>query len=88
MAKHDVSEIRVFAPATVANVACGYDVPGFVIDAPCDEVLVRHSDIPGLRITKITGDAVAKVFASVPLPNQIYISKINPRGVHVVPSAK
>lgn len=49
-------EIRVFAPATVANVACGYDVLGFAIDAPGDEVVVRHSDKPGLRITKITGD--------------------------------
>ena len=50
------SEIRVFAPATVANVACGYDVLGFAIDAPGDEVVVRHSDKPGLRITQITGD--------------------------------
>src|SRR5210317_1013611 len=50
------SEIRVFAPATVANVACGYDVLGFAIDAPGDEVVARHSEKPGLRITKITGD--------------------------------
>ena len=49
-------EIRVFAPATVANVACGYDVLGFAIDAPGDEVVVRHSDVPGFRITQITGD--------------------------------
>ena len=49
-------EIRVFAPATVANVACGYDVLGFAIDAPGDEVVVRHSDTAGLHITKITGD--------------------------------
>lgn len=49
-------EIRVFAPATVANVACGYDVLGFAIDAPGDEIVVRHSDKPGLRITRITGD--------------------------------
>lgn len=51
-----VSEVRVFAPATVANVACGYDVLGFAIDLPGDEILVRHSEEPGLRITKITGD--------------------------------
>ena len=48
--------MRVFAPATVANVACGYDVLGFAIDAPGDEVVARLSDKPGLRITKITGD--------------------------------
>lgn len=49
-------EVRVFAPATVANVACGFDVLGFAIDAPGDEVVARHSEKPGLRITKITGD--------------------------------
>lgn len=49
-------EVRVFAPATVANVACGYDVLGFAIDAPGDEVVVRQSSEPGLHITKISGD--------------------------------
>lgn len=49
-------EVRVFAPATVANVACGFDVLGFAINAPGDEVLARHSDQPGLRISAITGD--------------------------------
>ena len=50
------SEIRVFAPATVANVACGYDVLGFAIDSPGDEIVVRHCNKSGLHITKITGD--------------------------------
>lgn len=56
MLKEAVQEVRVFAPATVANVACGYDVLGFAIDAPGDEVVVRHCDKPGLHITCITGD--------------------------------
>lgn len=56
MVKEEPQEVRVFAPATVANVACGYDVLGFAINAPGDEVVVRHSSKPGLRITKITGD--------------------------------
>lgn len=50
------SEVIVFAPATVANVACGYDVLGFAIDAPGDYIVARHSETPGLRIKKITGD--------------------------------
>ena len=50
------SDIRVFAPATVANVACGYDVLGFAIDSPGDEIVVRHGTKPGLQITEITGD--------------------------------
>ncbi len=56
MASEEFQEVRVFAPATVANVACGYDVLGFAIDQPGDEVVVRLASEPGLRITKITGD--------------------------------
>ena len=56
MVKESSSEVRVFAPATVANVACGYDVLGFAIDAPGDEIVARPSEEPGLRIVKITGD--------------------------------
>ena len=56
MVKESLKEVRVFAPATVANVACGYDVLGFAIEAPGDEVVARFSDEPGLRIAKITGD--------------------------------
>jgi homoserine kinase len=47
--------IKVFAPASVANVACGFDVLGFAIEKPGDEIIVRHSDSQGLKITKITG---------------------------------
>jgi homoserine kinase len=47
--------IKVFAPASVANVAVGFDVLGFAIDKPGDEIIARFSDTPGLRITKITG---------------------------------
>ena len=56
MLKEAIQEVRVFAPATVANVACGYDVLGFAIDAPGDEVVVRFCEKPGLHITTITGD--------------------------------
>jgi homoserine kinase len=49
--------IRVFAPATVANVACGFDIMGFAIEQPGDEVLMRLTDEPGVvRIEKIIGD--------------------------------
>src|ERR1700743_3077321 len=48
--------IKVFAPATVANVVCGFDVLGFAVDAPGDEVIMRMTDKPGITISKITGD--------------------------------
>lgn len=47
--------LKVFAPASVANVACGFDVLGFALEKPGDEIIVRFSDKPGLRITAITG---------------------------------
>lgn len=48
--------VKVFAPATVANVVCGYDVLGFAVNSPGDEVIMRFRDEPGVRITKISGD--------------------------------
>ncbi len=48
--------IKVFAPATVANVSCGFDVLGFAVTSPGDEAIVTMTDKPGVIITKITGD--------------------------------
>lgn len=51
-----MESIKVFAPATVANVACGFDIFGFAVDAPGDEVVVRKRNDKQIVITKITGD--------------------------------
>jgi homoserine kinase len=50
-------EIRVFAPATVANVAVGYDILGFAIERPGDEIVARYGTDPTkpFTITAITG---------------------------------
>lgn len=48
--------VTAFAPATVANVACGFDVLGFAIHGPGDTVTAAFSDTPGLRIVSIQGD--------------------------------
>ncbi len=48
--------IKVFAPATVANVVCGFDVLGFAVNEPGDEVVMRLADKAGITISKITGD--------------------------------
>lgn len=47
--------IRVFSPATVANVSCGFDVLGLALDSTGDVLEVRLTDEPGIRITEITG---------------------------------
>ena len=51
-----MKEIKVFAPATVANVVCGFDVLGFAVNEPGDEVVMRLVEKPGVRLLKITGD--------------------------------
>jgi homoserine kinase len=51
-----MSSIKIFAPATVANVACGFDIFGFAVDAPGDEVIVRKRADSQIIISKITGD--------------------------------
>ncbi len=33
-----MTSVTAFAPATVSNVACGFDVLGFALDEPGDEV--------------------------------------------------
>jgi len=48
--------IKVYAPATVANVTCGFDVLGFAVDNPGDEVELKLTDKPGVTIKRITGD--------------------------------
>jgi homoserine kinase len=47
---------EAFAPATVANVACGFDVLGFALAEPGDRVVAKRRDRPGLEIVAITGD--------------------------------
>jgi homoserine kinase len=49
--------IAAFAPATVSNVAAGFDVLGFALDQPGDVVLASLTDGAGAAITDIRGDA-------------------------------
>ena len=48
--------IRAFAPATVANVCCGFDILGFAVDAPGDEVALTLRDDSEVKIIAIHGD--------------------------------
>ena len=51
-----MNEIKIFAPATVANISCGFDVLGCCLDAIGDEMIIRKSSEKGIRITKIVGE--------------------------------
>ncbi len=55
MTKRSQHAVRVFAPATVANVAIGYDILGFAIDKPGDEIRARFGSTPGVSIIGVHG---------------------------------
>ena len=46
-----------FAPASVGNVAIGFDILGFAVDALGDRVTVSRSERPGVTITAVSGIA-------------------------------
>ncbi|MDU8887132.1 homoserine kinase [Yeosuana sp. MJ-SS3] len=50
-----MEEIKIFSPATVANVACGFDVLGFCLDTIGDHMVVRKTLEKGIKITEIEG---------------------------------
>ncbi|WP_435414414.1 homoserine kinase [Polaribacter aestuariivivens] len=47
--------LKIFSPATVANVSCGFDSMGFAVDAIGDEMTFTKTAEKGVKITKITG---------------------------------
>ena len=50
-----MNEIKIFTPATIANVSCGFDVLGLALDTIGDEMTIRKVAKKGVVITKITG---------------------------------
>ncbi|WP_338408696.1 homoserine kinase [uncultured Flavobacterium sp.] len=50
-----MNEIKIFCPATIANLSCGFDVLGLCLTTAGDEMIIRKSAIKGVRITKIVG---------------------------------
>lgn len=47
--------LKIFAPATVANVSCGFDSLGFAVDTVGDEITFTKTAEKGVKITTITG---------------------------------
>lgn len=50
-----MEEIKLFCPATIANLSCGFDVLGLCLDNVGDEMIIRKTSIKGIKITKIFG---------------------------------
>lgn len=51
-----ITSVKAFAPASVANVSCGFDVLAFAIHGPGDIVELSKRDKPGVEISEIEGD--------------------------------
>ena len=50
------NQVRAFAPATVSNLACGFDILGFAVERPGDEVTASRRSEPGVELAEIVGD--------------------------------
>ncbi len=45
--------IKIYSPATVANLVCGFDILGMALNDPGDEMELSLSDQPGIRISHL-----------------------------------
>lgn len=50
-----MNEVKIFCPATVANLSCGFDIIGLCLEGIGDEMIFRKKESPGIIITQITG---------------------------------
>ena len=64
-----MKKVRVFAPASIANMGCGFDVIGLALDEVGDVLEITMSEGDGLTITNKSG---------VPLPDDIEQNVITP----------
>jgi homoserine kinase len=50
-----MNSVKVFSPASVSNVCCGFDVLGFSIAGLGDELIITESDSNTINIIKVNG---------------------------------
>lgn len=55
-----MDSLTVFAPASVANVSCGFDVLGFCLEDVGDEFLIEKTAQKGIRFKEIKGQELSK----------------------------
>lgn len=55
MEKANLQGVRLFAPASIANISCGFDVLGLCLENIGDLMEIRRSEKAGIHITSIKG---------------------------------
>jgi homoserine kinase len=53
--KVDIKGVKLFAPASIANISCGFDVLGLCLQNIGDLMEIRRSEKSGIHITSIEG---------------------------------
>lgn len=48
-----MKKVKIYSPATIANLVCGFDILGLAVNHPQDEMELSLSDEPGIRIKHI-----------------------------------
>ena len=54
-----MNEIKIFAPASIANLSCGYDILGVCLDNIGDEITVRKTKKKGVIIKQVSGQKLS-----------------------------
>ena len=50
-----MKEIKIFSPASIANLSCGFDILGVCLNDIGDTIVVRKTSEKGIKILKVTG---------------------------------
>lgn len=53
------TRVVAFAPGSVGNLSCGFDVLGLALEGPGDHVAARRAQAPGVSLASISGDGGA-----------------------------
>ena len=62
-----MNEIKIFSPASVANISCGFDVLGVCLNNIGDEMIIRKTKKRGITVSKVHGDkAVSYTHLTLP----------------------
>ena len=88
------SEVKVFGPATVSNVGPGFDLMGFALESPGDEMIIRRNSTgklvlidesacnlpldPEKNVAAVAANSLLKELGSQDGFDLIFTQKINP----------
>ncbi len=66
-----MNEIKIFSPASVANISCGFDVLGVCLKNIGDEIVIKKTKKKGISISKIHGDK------DIPIDNKRNVAAVS-----------